>query len=90
MKIDSDNYFDVAEALHAVLNLWHGGQYSETYALLCRSKFKPGMAWSESQLEEENFYFHEIEELAKHNKIEELENIMNQIDLELEKINEEA
>jgi|688.fasta_scaffold114122_6 hypothetical protein len=84
MKVDSDNYFDVAEALHAVLTLWHGGQYSETYALLCRSQFKPGMAWSESSVEEENPYFEEIEALAKENNTEELSRLMNDVDQVLE------
>lgn len=80
IEVNEDNYFDVAEALHACLIAWHGGQWSETYRLLCRSKFKPGMAWSESLVEQENEYYAEIEELCRENKIEELEKLFNGID----------
>jgi hypothetical protein len=62
IKIDNDNYFDIAEALHAVLILWHDGQYG--YEVLCKSKFKPGMGWSESDVEESNEFFKNIESLV--------------------------
>jgi hypothetical protein len=60
ITVDQDNYFDVAEALHAWLSLNHEGQWSDTYRLLCRSQFKPGASWSESRVEAENPYFSEI------------------------------
>lgn len=60
LTVDRENYFDVAEALHAWLSLNHEGQWSETYKLLCRSRFKPGPMWRESRVESENFYFAEI------------------------------
>lgn len=76
--ITEDNYFDVAEALHAVLMLWHDG--GRGYELLCRSEFKPGMAWSESRVEEENEYFSEIEELyEKGTNFEAMEKILDGI-----------
>lgn len=61
LTVDTENYFDVAEALHAWLSLNHEGQSSDTYALLCRSQFNPGPSWSESRVERDNFYFAEID-----------------------------
>lgn len=60
--INSENYFDYAEALHCFLTLWHEGQTSLKYKLLCRSQFKPGPLWSESRVETENDYYAEINE----------------------------
>lgn len=77
--LDTENYFEQAEALHAVLTLWHGGQASKTYSLLCQSQFKLGMAWSESQVEEENSYFSQIEAWAEDNDDEKLETLMTEI-----------
>lgn len=61
IKIDRDNYFDIAEALHSVLTLWHDGKFG--YELLCRSQFRPGMGYRESDVENENEFYHEIESL---------------------------
>lgn len=60
--IDSENYFDYAEALHCFLTLNHEGQWSEKYAALCASEFKPGRLWSESRVEVENPVYSEITE----------------------------
>jgi hypothetical protein len=58
--VTDENYFELAEAVHAWLSLNHEGQWSDTYRLLCRSKFNPGPMWSESRVESENPYFTEI------------------------------
>jgi len=58
--VSRENYFEVAEALHCWLSLNHEGQFSETYKLLCRSRFNPGPLWSESRCETENAYVSEI------------------------------
>lgn len=63
IEINNDNYFEIAEALHAVMNQYHDGGYG--YEVLCMSKFNPGYGWSESIVEAENEYFAEIEALAK-------------------------
>ena len=60
LNVTTENYFDIAEALHAWLSLNHEGQWSETYKLLCRSQFRPGASWSESRVEAENEYYPEI------------------------------
>lgn len=62
MVIDNENYFDVAEALYAWLSLNHEGQSSDKYSMLCQIDFRPSPLWSESRVEEENFYFAEIDE----------------------------
>jgi len=62
MLITSENYFDVAEALHCFLTLNHEGQGSEKYASLCASKFSPGPLWSEARCERENYIYPEITE----------------------------
>ena len=58
--IDDENCFDIAEAIHAWLTLWHNGISSKEYECLCRSQFKPGPLWSETSVENENIYFDEI------------------------------
>lgn len=58
--INDDNYFDLAEALHAWLSLYHTGQGSIEYNCLSRSQFKPDPMWSESEVERENYFFDEI------------------------------
>lgn len=43
------NSFDICAAHHMFAMLWHGGQFSETYAKfgqLERLKFKPSPLWS--------------------------------------------
>lgn len=88
IEVNEENYFDVAEALHAVLTLWHDG--GRGYELLCRSEFKPGHGWSESRVEEENEYFAEIEALyEKGTNFEAMEKILDRIDEVLEETEEE-
>jgi hypothetical protein len=79
IEINEDNFFEIAEALHTVLILWHGGQYSQTYATLCQSKFSPGPCWSESDVEKENEFFSQIETMAEQKNYDGLENLMNRI-----------
>ena len=40
--------FDIVSAHYAFCADYHGGQYSDLYAKLCRigNYFRPGMAWS--------------------------------------------
>lgn len=79
IDVNEENYFEVAEALHAVLTLWHDG--GRGYELLCRSEFRPGMGWSESTVEEENEYFAEIETLyEKGTNFDAMEKILDAID----------
>lgn len=83
INITEDNYFDIAEAIHTVLTLWHDGSYG--YVLLCRSQFRPGMSWSEEVVEKENEYYNEVESLLlddngnfkSYDLIEELLNNLN-------------
>lgn len=62
IKIDSENFFDVAEAIHAFCTLWHSGQCSELYSILSQSEFKPGMLWNIEQVETENIYYSQLTE----------------------------
>lgn len=82
--LDTENYFEQAEALHTVLTLWHEGQWSKKYELLCRSQFKPGHSWSESDVEENNEFYPIIEQYSDND----LEILMNEIKIYLEE-NEE-
>jgi hypothetical protein len=78
ITIDNDNYFDIAEALHAVLNLWHDG--GKGYEVLSKSQFIPGMAWRESIVERENPYFHEVESLVNNKQgYDEIEKLMDNL-----------
>lgn len=76
--INSENYFDYAEALHCFLTLHHEGQNSTKYALLCRSQFKPGPLWSESRCEAENEYYAEITEENYQDLFEQLEKYLEE------------
>jgi hypothetical protein len=80
IDINSENYFEVYEAIHTALTLWHGGQDSEEYRLLSRSEFSPGHSWSESDVEENNEYYSEIEELIKNGELETIEAMMAYIE----------
>lgn len=78
IEINEENYFDIAEALHAVLSLWHDGK--EGYRVLCKSQFKPGIMWSESKVEIENNYFNEVESLVNNNQgYDEIEKLMDNL-----------
>lgn len=60
--IDSENYFDYAEAIHCFCTLNHSGQWSELYSILSQSEFRPGPLWSESVVENENPVYSELTE----------------------------
>jgi len=55
--LDTENYFEQAEAFYTVCILWHGGQSSKLYELSCRIDFRPGHSWNESDVENENEFF---------------------------------
>ncbi len=78
LKIDNDNYFEVAEAIHAWLTLNHEGQASDTYRMLCQSEFKPGMLWSESDVELENEYYPEINDKNIESLFNQLTDFLNE------------
>ena len=78
IEITHDNYFEIAEALHAVLTLWHDGKHG--YAVLCKSQFKPGHGWRTSTVEEENYYFNDIESMVNnHQGYGEIEKLMDDL-----------
>lgn len=54
VEINQDNYFEVAEAIHAFCGDWHSGQTSELYSILSQSEFHPGPLWSSEKVELEN------------------------------------
>jgi hypothetical protein len=62
IRIDFDNYFEVAEAVHLFCTLNHSGQNSTLYSILSRSTFKPGPLWTETRAEKENEIYPEITE----------------------------
>jgi len=64
------------------LTLYHAGQWSKKYELLCRSKFRPGPTWSEQRVIEENYFFDEIE---RYND-DELEQLMNELEQFMENL----
>ena len=74
--VNDDNYFDVAEAIHAFCILWHSGQNSELYSIFSQSEFKPGMAWSESVVEKENEFYSELTEQNVSSWFESLNNYL--------------
>lgn len=61
-RINAENYFDYAEAIHCFMVLNHGGQGSELYKMLSKSEFRPGVLWSEAICELENSVYSEITE----------------------------
>jgi len=64
LTMDKHEIFDLTEALYTFAVLNHSGMYSDLYALQCQigTVFSPGMGWSESDVEENNMYYHEITE----------------------------
>ena len=64
LAMDHCEIFELVEACYTYAVLWHGGQYSDLYALQCEigQDFSPGMGWSESQVEEENEFYFELNE----------------------------
>lgn len=62
LEINSDTYFDIAEALYTWLCLNHKGQWSDEYRRLCQLQFKPGAGWTEQRVMNGNLYFDTIDE----------------------------
>lgn len=63
ITVNEENYFEIAEAIHTVLTLWHDGKHG--YVLLCRSHFRPGMGWRETDVIAENEYYSEVNALVE-------------------------
>lgn len=62
LNITSENYFEIAEAVHAFCSLNHHGQSCEMYSILSRSPFRPGPMWSETRVLKENEFYSQINE----------------------------
>lgn len=62
ISVDEDNFFDVAEAIHAFCALNHTGQNSVLYSILSQSDFNPSPNWSETRVESENQHYIELTE----------------------------
>lgn len=64
LKMDKHEIFELTEALYTFAVLHHSGMWSDLYALQCEisNHYSPGMGWSESDVEAENMYYHEITE----------------------------
>jgi hypothetical protein len=77
MKIDNDNFFDIAEAIHCYCTLNHDGKSSELYSILSQSDFKPSPFWSESKVINENEFYNEITENNVSELFNELQNYLN-------------
>lgn len=60
--VDSENYFDIAEAIYTFCSLNHGGQSCPLYSILSMSSFRPSPLWSESKVETENYWYCELNE----------------------------
>jgi hypothetical protein len=56
--LDTENYFDQAEAVYTFCVLHHEGQASTKYSIFSSQiPFTPGMAWRESDVEENNEFY---------------------------------
>lgn len=77
-KINAENYFDYAEAIHCFCSLNHSGMGCELYSILSKGRFRPGVFWSEAKVELENSVYSEINEENVAELFEELENFLNE------------
>lgn len=60
--LDTEYYFDQAEAVYTFCVLNHEGMSSNKYSILSsRLNFEPGCGWSESDVEENNEFYGEVE-----------------------------
>ena len=80
IPIDSENFFDVAEAIHCFCSLNHEGQSSDLYSILSRSEFRPGPMWSESVVEIENCFYNELTEKNVPHYFEALNNFFDSLE----------
>ena len=64
LQMDKHEVFELTEALYTFAVLNHSGMWSELYSIQCQvgEHFSPGMGWSESTVETENMFYHEITE----------------------------
>lgn len=64
LAMDECEIFELVEACYTFACLNHSGQWSDLYSLMCEigQEFKPGMAWSETQVEQENQFYNDIDE----------------------------
>ena len=81
IEVNEENYFDIVEVLHSLLTQWHDGRRG--YEILCKSQFRPGMGWSESDVEEYECY-QDVKDLIENDKGEflgydEIEKLMDNL-----------
>ncbi len=64
LQMEKHEIFELVEALYTFAVLNHGGMWSDLYSLQCQigQQFNPGHGYSESQVELENEFYHEITE----------------------------
>lgn len=64
LAMEKHEIFELVEALYTFSILNHGGLHSDLYALQCEigGYFSPGMGFSESNVEENNEFYNEIDE----------------------------
>ena len=64
LQMDKHEVFELTEALYTFAILNHNGLHSDLYALQCEigQHYNPGHGYSESEVENENHYYHEITE----------------------------
>ena len=62
LAMDKHDIFELTEALYAFAILWHDGKWSNLYRLQCEigNYYKAGCGFSESRIEQENLFYHEI------------------------------
>ena len=77
MRINEDNFFEIAEAIHCFCALNHSGQTCKFYSILSQSEFKPGPFWSESKVEKENDFYSELTEENVEEIFEQLKQFLN-------------
>lgn len=60
--LNTDDYFDQAEAVYTFCVLNHEGQNSTKYSIFsAQLDFSPGQGWNESDVEENNPWYPEVE-----------------------------
>ena len=64
LKMDKHEIFELTEALYTFSILNHGGLWSDLYSLQCEisNYFKPSLGFSESEIENNNYFYSEINE----------------------------
>jgi len=74
LAMEKYDIFELTEALYTFAILHNGGLWSDMYALQCDigSYYSAGMGFSESKVEAENMFYHEITE-------DNAENIWNRV-----------